>query len=72
MNWLRSSLRIADFTLIDMVELEEGKFDVERSLVKKVGLGFNVEHFRPYRAAQVAEGPLEPDWKVLSDYIGSI
>jgi len=45
MNWLESPLRIADFGLIDIAEIQKGNFNIERSLAKKVQLGFNAEHF---------------------------
>ncbi|HID94971.1 MAG TPA: hypothetical protein EYP53_02795 [Candidatus Latescibacteria bacterium] len=70
MEWLKRPLRIADFSLVNLQEVEGGEFQIQRSLDKKAGMGFNVEHFFPHkRGVAVAHGAIEPDWEILSQYL---
>ncbi len=70
MDWLEKPLRIADFSLVNLQEIERGEFQIERSLDKKVTLGFNAEHFFPHKTGvAIAHGSIEPAWEILPQYL---
>ncbi len=70
MDWLKKPLRIADFSLVNLQEVEHGEFQIEKSLDKKAGLGFNAEHFFPHQTGVViAHGSIEPAWEILARYL---
>jgi len=70
MDWLKRPLRIADFSLVNLQEVERGEFQIEKSLDKKADLGFNAEHFFPHQTGiVVAHGSIEPAWEILPRYL---
>ena len=70
MDWLKRPLRIADFSLVNLQEVQSGEFQIEKSLDKKASLGFNAEHFFPQQTGiVVAHGSIEPAWEILPQYL---
>jgi hypothetical protein len=69
MDWLKKPLRIADFNLINMQEMKQGAFQVEKNIDIKDCLGFNAEHFYLDKSGSIAHGSINPAWHTLKQYL---